>query len=115
MGTAYKGLQVDEDGDRLVVTLDRPEVRNAIDAAMADDLQRVCAEVERDPRPAIFTGGPSILASGADIGELRQRGRLEALAGINSALFDRIWRCRCRGRSSRRVGHRRWRRACLRL
>ena len=91
MGTTYKGLRVDEDGDRLVVTLDRPEVRNAIDAAMADGLRRVCAELERDPRPAIFTGGPNIFASGADMGELRQRGRLEALAGINSAFFDRIW------------------------
>jgi len=51
MGTTYKGLRVDEDGDRLVVTLDRPEVRNAIDAAMADGLRRVCAELERDPGP----------------------------------------------------------------
>ena len=92
MGAAYEGLQVVEDGDRVMVTLDRPEVRNAIDAAMADSLHRVRADLERDPRPAIFTGGPSMFAAGADIGELWQRGRLEAPAGINSGLFDRISR-----------------------
>lgn len=92
MGTTYQGLRVDDDGDRILVTLDRPEVRNAIDAAMAGSLHQVCAELERDPRPAIFTGGPHIFAAGADIAELRQRGRLEALAGINSGLFDRISR-----------------------
>lgn len=92
MGAAYEGLRVDASGDRLVITLDRPEVRNAIDTAMADSLHLVCAQLERDPRPAIFTGGPNIFAAGADIAELRQRGRLEALTGTNSGLFDRISR-----------------------
>lgn len=90
--SSHEGLRVERRDDRLVVVLDRPEVRNAIDAAMVDSLHRVCADLERDPRPAIFTGGPKIFAAGADIGQLRERDRLDALAGINSGLFDRIAR-----------------------
>jgi enoyl-CoA hydratase len=92
MHAAYEGLRVDDSGDRLVVTLDRPEVRNAIDAAMVESLHLVCAQLERDPRPAIFTGGPTIFAAGADIAQLRDRGCLDALAGINSGVFDRVSR-----------------------
>jgi enoyl-CoA hydratase len=88
----YDGLRVDVADDRVVVTLDRPEVKNAIDAAMVDGLHAVCADLERDPRPMVVTGGTEIFAAGADIGQLRERGRLDALAGINSGLFDRIAR-----------------------
>lgn len=89
---SYDGLRVQELDDRVVVTLDRPEVKNAIDAAMVASLHQVCAELERAPRPMVLTGGPEIFAAGADIGQLRERDRLDALAGINSGLFDRIAR-----------------------
>ncbi|HET8561562.1 MAG TPA: enoyl-CoA hydratase/isomerase family protein [Marmoricola sp.] len=88
----YDGIRVDVRDDRVLVTLDRPEVKNAIDAAMVDSLHAVCADLERDPRPAILTGGTEVFAAGADIGQLRDRDRLDALAGINSGLFDRIAR-----------------------
>lgn len=90
--SCYAGLRVEHLGDRTVVTLDRPEVKNAIDAEMVASLHRVCAELERDPQPMVLTGGPEIFAAGADIGQLRERDRLDALAGINSGLFDRIAR-----------------------
>lgn len=83
-------LRVDDLGDRLVVTLNRPEVRNAIDLATVHALHAVCAGVEARPRPMIITGGPHIFAAGADIRELRDRTRDDALAGIDSATFDRI-------------------------
>lgn len=88
----HDGIRVEERDDRVVVILDRPEVRNAIDAAMVESLHAVCVDLERDPRPAVITGGPEIFAAGADIAQLRERGRLDALAGINSGLFDRIAR-----------------------
>lgn len=91
-GASYDGIRVEEGDDRLVVTLDRPEVKNAIDAAMVDSLHAVCGHLEREPRPLILTGGPVIFAAGADIAQLRQRNRMDALAGINSGLFDRIAR-----------------------
>jgi enoyl-CoA hydratase len=85
-------LLVEERADRLVVTLHRPEVLNAIDAAMVESLHRVCAELERSPKCLVLTGGIEVFAAGADIAQLRERGRLDALAGINSGLFDRIAR-----------------------
>ncbi|HEX7744973.1 MAG TPA: enoyl-CoA hydratase/isomerase family protein [Micromonosporaceae bacterium] len=84
-------VRVAERGDRLVVTLDRPDKRNAIDADMVAALHEVCGRLERAPRLLLLTGGSTgMFAAGADIGQLRDRGRLDALAAINSALFARI-------------------------
>ncbi len=85
-------LIVEERDDRLVVTLCRPEARNAIDAAMVRDLHDVCARLEETPKLLLLTGAGGTFAAGADIGELRERGREQALQGINSRLFDRIAR-----------------------
>lgn len=84
-------VRVDERADRLVVTLDRPDKRNAIDAEMVAALHEVCGRLEREPRLLLLTGGAEgIFAAGADIAQLRERGRLDAMAAINSALFARI-------------------------
>jgi enoyl-CoA hydratase/carnithine racemase len=85
-------LLVEELDDRVVVTLHRPEARNAINAAMVRELHEVCAAVEERPRLLLITGSGGVFAAGADIGELRDRGRDQALQGINSRLFDRIAR-----------------------
>lgn len=78
--------------DRAIMTLDRPEQRDAIDQDMVTSLHTVCDSLERDPAPLILTGGPDIFAAGADISQLRHRRHTDALAGINSGLFDRIAR-----------------------
>ncbi len=85
-------IGVERAGDRVVVTLRRPQARNAINAAMVRELHEVCAELEERPRLLLLTGDGGTFAAGADIGELRDRGREEALQGINSRLFDRIAR-----------------------
>ncbi len=85
-------LTVSEQDDRIVVVLRRPEARNAINAAMIEELHGVCDALERRPRMMLLTGDGGTFAAGADIGELRERGREEALSGINSRLFDRIAR-----------------------
>ncbi|SNY48857.1 enoyl-CoA hydratase/isomerase family protein [Paractinoplanes atraurantiacus] len=85
-------IVVEELDDRVVVTLRRPEARNAINAAMVGELHEVCAALEERPRLLLLTGEGGTFAAGADIGELRQRGREQALQGINSRLFDRIAR-----------------------
>lgn len=84
-----------EDGDgRLVVRMNRPEVRNAIDATMVAELHELCAYLETTPKILILTGcevnGRGIFASGADIAQLRERRREDALRGVNSQIFDRI-------------------------
>ncbi len=78
------------DSKVLVVELHRPEARNAIDRRMVDELHAVCADLERTPRTLILAGSDGVFASGADIAELRERRRDDALAGINSTLFTRI-------------------------
>lgn len=99
----FTTLQLTETADRVWVRLHRPEVRNAIDQVMVDELHAVCAYLERTPKIMILAGIPSqaptedkprgskgIFASGADIAQLRERRRDDALAGINSGIFDRI-------------------------
>ena len=96
----FSTLLIEESGDRLAVRLHRPAVRNAIDQAMVDELHAVCAHLERTPKVLILSGTPGdpdagtkgIFASGADIGQLRGRRRDDALAGINSGIFERIAR-----------------------
>jgi enoyl-CoA hydratase len=97
--SAFTTLQLlTEREDRLLVRLHRPKVRNAIDATMVHELHTVCAHLETTPKILILTGtqadtatgAKAIFASGADISQLRERRRDDALAGINSSLFDRI-------------------------
>ena len=85
-------IVVEELADRVVVTLRRPEARNAVNAAMVRELHDVCAALEDRPRLLLLTGDGGTFAAGADIAELRDRGREQALQGINSRLFDRIAR-----------------------
>lgn len=90
----WQTLLVEESADRVLVRLNRPEVRNAIDQQMVDELHRVCASLEASPKILILTGTQQerggFFASGADIAQLRERGRADALAGINIKLFIRI-------------------------
>jgi enoyl-CoA hydratase len=88
-GSLY-GLQVESLEDRVVATLNRPEARNAIDAELVASLHELCARLERGDKALILTGGGDIFAAGADIRQLRDRTSYDALAGINSGIFDRI-------------------------
>lgn len=89
-----KTLTVEQYGDRTIVRLNRPQTLNSIDQAMVDELHGVCDELEREPSILVLTGTRTerggIFASGADISQLRDRGRREALRGINSSIFARI-------------------------
>ena len=85
-------LLVDEHDDRVVLILNRPEVRNAVDRALVDALHDACHALEENPRVALLVGSGGTFAAGADIAQLRDRRRDDALNGINSAIFDRIHR-----------------------
>lgn len=90
----FTALLVEESDDRLLVRMNRPQVRNAIDATMVAELHELCAYLENTPKILILTGcqveGRGIFASGADIAQLRERRREDALRGVNSQIFDRI-------------------------
>ena len=83
-------LLLERRDDRVVATLNRPEKRNAIDQGMIDELHALCEELERDPRVLILIGAGGVFASGADIGQLRDRTAEDARRGINSTAFRRI-------------------------
>ena len=77
------------------LVIDRPEVRNALDldtvAAVREALGRL--ETDASVGVVIITGaGESAFVSGADINDIRERGRDEGLAAINSSLFAEIER-----------------------
>ncbi|MDO5492369.1 MAG: enoyl-CoA hydratase/isomerase family protein [Nesterenkonia sp.] len=95
----FTTLRLHESEDRVHAVLDRPEVRNAIDADMVTELHTICAALEAAPRILILSGTEvpgrdgtkkGLFASGADIGQLKERRRDDALRGINSTIFDRI-------------------------
>ncbi len=86
----FSALLVEEREDRVVVLLNRPEVKNAIDQQMVDELHTVCAALEQNPKVLIIAGVEGVFASGADIAQLRERRRDDALQGINSTIFVRI-------------------------
>ncbi|GAB3032596.1 putative enoyl-CoA hydratase/isomerase [Nocardioides flavus (ex Wang et al. 2016)] len=85
-------LEVEEQTDRVVVHLARPEVRNAINHQMVSELHAVCDLLEARPRVLLLAGKGGHFAAGADIAQLLERRRDDALRGINSSLFDRIHR-----------------------
>lgn len=97
-GMTLSTLTVETTDTHTLVRLNRPEIRNAVDQAMVDDLHAVCDELEDDPRVLVITGcevegrnsPKGISASGADITQLCDRRRANALAGISSRIFDRI-------------------------
>ncbi|WP_372967807.1 enoyl-CoA hydratase/isomerase family protein [Microbacterium sp.] len=83
-------LRIEERGDRVTATLDRPEKRNAIDQKTIDALHELCAALEATPRTLILTGSAGVFAAGADIAQLRERTAEDARKGINAMAFVRI-------------------------
>ena len=86
-------VKLERDGALAILTLDRPERRNALDQAMIDGLHKALDELGGDESigALIVTGaGDKAFAAGADIAQLRDRKRREALLSINSRMFQRM-------------------------
>jgi enoyl-CoA hydratase len=69
----FDNLQFVREGAVALVTLDRPQSLNALNAALLDDLRRAALDVRRDRtlRALVITGaGDKAFAAGADIREL---------------------------------------------
>ncbi len=72
---AYENLLVEAHEGVSFVSVNRPDKRNALDAATIEELAAAFATLGGDPtvRGVVLTGaGESIFAAGADIGELEQ-------------------------------------------
>ncbi len=81
-----------------IIRLNRPEVRNAINVVMRQELLRALAEFDADGavRAVIVTGGDKVFAAGADIAAMVEQAALEQ--------FDRVslWDVTCRMEQSRK-------------
>ncbi|MEK7468402.1 MAG: enoyl-CoA hydratase-related protein [Planctomycetota bacterium] len=88
---AYTAILV-EVTDRLgVITINRPDVRNAIDLAVVTELTAALDDLKDKIGCLIITGaGDKAFAAGADIAQLRDRNRDDALKGINTRVFRLI-------------------------
>jgi enoyl-CoA hydratase len=90
---SYENILVSVESGVGVVTLNRPEVRNALDQGMVDDLHAAFDDLatRSDLRVVILHGaGGKAFMSGADIGQLRERRSPQALMAINARLFQKI-------------------------
>lgn len=68
---------IERDGDVAVVTINRPEVRNAVDSATAAALAQAFADFDRDSKlkVAVLTGAGGTFCAGFDLHEVAQGGR----------------------------------------
>jgi enoyl-CoA hydratase len=75
-------LLVERDGPVLVVTMNRPERRNALSASMMDGLEAAWDEVNANPevRVAVLTGAGGAFCAGADLQGMTQAHPSEAFA-----------------------------------
>jgi enoyl-CoA hydratase len=89
---AYANLRLAFEGPVATLTVDRPDVRNALDTATVAEFHAALEEVRgRRAVVLIVTGaGEKAFVSGADIRSIRERRREDALAGINSSLMSAV-------------------------
>jgi enoyl-CoA hydratase len=73
MYQGYEHLQVERRGKIVTVTLNRPEVRNATNPRMHQELERIFPEIGRDPdaNVVIVTGAGTAFSAGGDIAQMK--------------------------------------------
>ena len=89
---AYRNLILAVEDRVSTLTVNRPDVRNALDTETVQEFHRALEEVRKARSTVlIVTGaGDKAFISGADITAIRQRTRDDALASINSRLMSAI-------------------------
>ena len=93
MNTDYSAITVDVSESIATLTVDRPSVKNALDLQTVKEIHAALDELATrdDAGVVIITGaGETSFVSGADINDIKARGRDDGLAAINSSLFAKI-------------------------
>ncbi len=93
----FETLQLEFPGDLAILTLNRPEKRNAISPQMISELQSALDHIEKSPaRVAILTGAGKAFCAGMDLGTLSAIARQSPQENIDDSrkmaqMFRRIW------------------------
>lgn len=92
-------LLVDRSGPTLTLTLDRPDVRNALSADLVDALRRALDDAAGDERlrSLVLAGSGRVFSAGADLGALQALQSASAEANLADSerlagLFEAIYR-----------------------
>lgn len=89
--TAPDPVSTERRGDALLVGINRPDRRNALNRAVVEGLHRVLDDARRDRCILVLhSTTPGMFVAGADIAELAERDADDALSAINAGLFDRL-------------------------
>lgn len=91
-------LRKEKDGAVLRLTLDRPEVRNAIDDALIAELHQAFSELDPSVRVVVLAGEGKAFCAGGDLEWMRRAANYSREENIRDALkladlFDAIVRC----------------------
>ncbi|MFC7441094.1 enoyl-CoA hydratase/isomerase family protein [Laceyella putida] len=90
---SFENILVEKNGAMGVIKINRPEVRNALDAKTLREIERALEIHERDEEVGVivFTGeGEKSFAAGADIRQLREKQALDALVPGMSGTYRMI-------------------------
>jgi enoyl-CoA hydratase len=90
----YSLIKLEREGAVAVIQLNRPDVLNALNMQLMDELIAALQTVEDDPeiRCVIITGNERAFAAGADIKEMASASSVEMLVRDQFAKWDRIRR-----------------------
>jgi enoyl-CoA hydratase len=89
---AYANIMLDREGPVAVVTLNRPNVLNALNQETMDELVGALELLDRDDtvRCIVLTGGERAFAAGADVNEMLGATAVAMLSGYRFQQWERI-------------------------
>jgi len=89
----YETIRVEVEGNIASLSLERPEKKNAISAVMVEEIHHAMDDLSsRDDIACLvlMSGDPNCFCAGADVAELRERKKADALLGINQNAVRRF-------------------------
>lgn len=88
----WKNIRLEHEEGIWTLTIDRPEVRNALDTPTVKEINEALDSLDVSKAGVLILtgGGERAFVSGADIADLRTRKKAQALEAINTRLFSRV-------------------------